>query len=429
VPTLSFPDLHPGQAQVKSEAKRFNVLAAGRRWGKNVLALDLLIMPPNGALRDGDSGGWPVAFFSATNKLLADAWREFCAILAPITTRKLEQEHRLEIIGGGSLDCWSLESEGAGRGRHYRRIVIDEAAHFNRLEQAWTTNLRPTLTDYQGDAWFFSTPSGRNYFWRLFQMGQSADHPEWMSWQYPSSANPLLPPGEVESARADMSDRSYGQEYLALFLTDSGAVFRNVAASIDRGRTETSIITDPALALGLGVDIGRHNDATVLSIIDETGKQHYLESFTDASYPRQVVAIKNAMTILERIANQNRAPGLRAITLQQPSLVLDTTGAGDVVYDMLMNAGIYVFPYAITYTSRRRLLDNLAAAFDAQKLRLLDNETQEQELIAFEVSKTPTGLERMDHPPGMHDDHIFALALGWHGVSGAGYHVDSIGAY
>jgi hypothetical protein len=38
--TLNEP--HPNQAKVLAEAKRFNVLCCGRRWGKSALAINLL---------------------------------------------------------------------------------------------------------------------------------------------------------------------------------------------------------------------------------------------------------------------------------------------------------------------------------------------------------------------------------------------------
>src|SRR5262249_13065438 len=153
------------------------VVCAGRRFGKNVMALELLIMP---ALK-----GWPVAFFSATHKLLAEFWRELAAAVVSVTKRKLEQEHRLELTTGGGIDCWSLESQGAGRGRKYKIAVIDEAAQCGHLDLVWNEDIRPTLTDFVGTAWFLGTPRGRNAFWRFFRFGQSEDHPDWMSWQLP----------------------------------------------------------------------------------------------------------------------------------------------------------------------------------------------------------------------------------------------------
>jgi hypothetical protein len=97
---------------------RFNVLCAGRRFGKNVVALHRLAPL---ALT-----GWPVGFFSPTYKLLAESWRDFKALLSPAIARCSETEKRIEFVGGGVLEFWSLhDDENAGRSRKYKRVVID----------------------------------------------------------------------------------------------------------------------------------------------------------------------------------------------------------------------------------------------------------------------------------------------------------------
>ena len=119
----------------------------------------------------------PVAWFSPTQKFMADTWRELRSVLAPITRDKSEQEKRLELINGGVIDLWSLDSTDSGRGRKYALAVIDEAAMTPNLAEAWQQSIRPTLTDMLGSAWFLSTPKGMNYFKTLFDHGQDPNRP------------------------------------------------------------------------------------------------------------------------------------------------------------------------------------------------------------------------------------------------------------
>ena len=93
---LHLPAPHQAQAKIIQESKRFNVVCCGRRLGKTKLGMDLVI---HAALQ-----GKPVAWFSPTNKLMADTWRELRDILAPVTREKNEQEKRIELIGGGVID-------------------------------------------------------------------------------------------------------------------------------------------------------------------------------------------------------------------------------------------------------------------------------------------------------------------------------------
>jgi hypothetical protein len=52
--------------------------------------------------------GKPVAWFSPTNKFLADTWRELQSTLAPVILEKNEQEKRLVLLGAGVMELWSL---------------------------------------------------------------------------------------------------------------------------------------------------------------------------------------------------------------------------------------------------------------------------------------------------------------------------------
>ena len=174
---------------------RFNVLACGRRkhWGKTTLGVDLLVPP---ALE-----GKPVAWFAPTYKMLTEVWREVRRVFAPATARVSAQEHRLELVTGGVVDMWSLDTPNTARGRRYARAVMDEAAMVADLEDAWNAVIRPTLVDFKGDAWFLSTPKGYGFFRALYEAGQNPDRPDWASWQMPTTSNPHIDPEEVEAAR------------------------------------------------------------------------------------------------------------------------------------------------------------------------------------------------------------------------------------
>jgi hypothetical protein len=99
---IKLPRPHGGQRQVIAEAKRFNVLQCGRRFGKTTLGQDRMIAP--------SVAGHPVAWFAPTYKLLSEVWREFKTIVAPLDPRISEQERRIGLLlTGGVLDFWSLD--------------------------------------------------------------------------------------------------------------------------------------------------------------------------------------------------------------------------------------------------------------------------------------------------------------------------------
>src|SRR5215472_14186268 len=119
--TLTLPRPHAAQQCVIYGAKRFNVLACGRRWGKTVLGIDRVIAT---VLK-----GQPAAWFAPSYKVLLDVWRSMTELLEPVTLDKSESERRLQVIGGGVVECWSTDSMGdSARGRKYGLAIVDEAA-------------------------------------------------------------------------------------------------------------------------------------------------------------------------------------------------------------------------------------------------------------------------------------------------------------
>src|SRR6478672_6356168 len=216
--TLTLPRPHSGQRAVLASPARWRVACMGRRWGKSALAINRLVGP---ALE-----GYPVAYFSPTYGMLTEIWREFARILRPVLRRTNAQEHRMELVTGGVLDMWSLDTPDVARGRKYRRLAVDEAAMVPRLLETFNLVLRPTLADYTGDADFYSTPRGFNDFHTLYQRGQDPADPEWASWQRPTSDNPFIPPGEIAAMAREMTSLQYSQEIEAAFVNLEGGLFR-----------------------------------------------------------------------------------------------------------------------------------------------------------------------------------------------------------
>jgi hypothetical protein len=387
------PRPHPAQAQILAGMKRFNAVNCGRRFGKSTLGVNRLIPP---AL-----AGDPVGWFAPTYKFLRDVYGDFARILAPITTSASRQEGRIELATGGRVEFWTLDRPDAGRSRKYRRVVIDEAAKVPDLGRAWNEDIRPTLADFRGEADFYSTPKGMNFFWVAHGWGLSADHPEWASWTMPTAANPYIDPAEVEAARRGMPERAFQQEFLATFLEDGGGVFRNVRACIDAGRTDNE---PPWRDSGcvLGVDLARVEDFTVLCVLDPAGRQVYFERFNQISWERQIAAV------------------CRAADAYRAAVVVDCTSVGDPIYERLRDAGLHVTPYHFTNATKTTLVDGLAMRLERGTLRLMDVPEQANELLAYQYELTSSRNVRTAAPAGMHDDCVMALALAAWGVERAG---------
>ena len=380
--------LHPGQARVEREAKRFNVVDCGRRWGKTKYGTRKLIEP---AL-----DGYPTAWFSPTHKMLIEVWNEVCQRLHPLIARKNSQERRIEPITGGVIEFWSLEKYDSIRGRKYKRVIIDEAAMVATLETAWYSVIRPTLTDMIGDAWMLSTPRGRNFFWRCFQWGLDSQKPDWGCWQMPTATNPYISPAEIETARHELPDRTFRQEYLAEFLEDAGGVFRNVRGCA----TAQSVAPYPGHFV-MGVDWGQKYDFTVLTVIDTATKQ--------------VVAL-DRFNQIDWLFQRDRLKTL-ARKWSVAMIVAEVNSIGNPNIEALQYENLPIVRFDTTAQSKGQLIQSLALAFEQSQITIPNDPLLLGELEAYEFSiNQHTGHKRYSAPDGIHDDMVMSLALAWYGV-------------
>lgn len=387
---LILPERLQWQDRIVAESSRFNVVNIGRRAGKTTLGIDRCVTK--------ETLPYPVGWFSPTYKMLLEVWREAARIFAPITARRSVQDHRLEFVTGGVLEFWSLDNPDAARGRKYRRVITDEAAMIPNLLDAWNYVLRPTLVDYSGDAYFMSTPKGRNGFWQMWQWGQDDIRNEWASWKMPTSVNPLIPPSEIEAMRLAMPERIYAQEILAEFLEDGGGVYRYVRECATANRHDDK--QEGSIYIG-GIDWALSHDFTVLSIVDANSKSLvHVDRFNGVDYSLQ----------RQRIAATCQRLGVL-------SVYAESNAMGKPNNDELRRLGVPVRDFVTTNASKAEIVETLASSFERRDIRILDDPQLIAELESFESDRTPSGMTKYNAPDGMHDDMAMSLAIAWYGAT------------
>lgn len=376
---------HTAQKQVLREAARFNIVDCGRRWGKTMLGQDLDL---GLALK-----GYPVGWFSPTYGMMTDVWREFEQTLYPIITGKNKTERYMAIEGGGKIDFWSLDNPDMARGRKYKRVVIDEAAMAPLLEYAWRNVIRPTLTDFRGDAWFLSTPKGRNFFWKLFILGMDETEPEYKAWQMPTGTNKYIDKEEIEAARLELPQEVFRQEYLAEFLENEGSVFRNIHNCIRL----VPEYPQPGGRYVMGVDWAMSKDWTVLIVMDADTKQVVdIDRFNQISWGVQ----------------RGRLHAM-ADKWEVGAILAEANAMGDPNVEQLNSEGLNVIGFTTTNQSKAEIIQALALAFERVEIGVTNDRQLLMELEAFEVTRLPSGSFRYSAPAGIHDDMVMALALAY----------------
>lgn len=338
--------------------------------------------------------GQPAAWFAPTYKLMLDVWNDLRHSLHSEILRANKTEMRIELTNGGVLDMWTLDSPDAGRGRKYARVVIDEAALVRNLLDAWPASIRPTLTDLRGDAWFLSTPKGRNAFWQLYQQGIDPTQSDWAAWQMPTAKNPYIDPAEIEAARQMLPERIFQQEYLAEFLEDGGGVFRRIMEAAT-AEEQYAHVGDHQYVLG--VDWGKVNDFTVITVIDTTLRSLVqIDRFNQIDY---TVQLGRLAALCKRFS--------------PVGVVVEYNSMGIPLVETLVRMGLPIIAFQTTHASKAAIIDALSLAFERSELTILNDPVLIGELMAYDMERLPSGLLRYSAPEGFHDDCVMSLAFAW----------------
>ncbi len=374
----------------------------GRRFGKTITESNWL---DEGAINYGGENWWISPIFAQAKavfreKVAAAKRGGADAIFQDVSISEL----RLAFKSGGVEHFKSADNPDTLRGSGLKRVVIDEAARCQR--DVWEEVIRPAVSDTHGSVMFGSTPKGKNWFYEIYTRGQDPLQPEFKSWKFPSSNNPLISPEDLQHARESLPVDVFNQEYMAEFLDNNAGVFRNVAACTKSVATPPI----PGASYIAGLDLARLTDFTVLTILDPAGRQVFLDRFNLLDWAIQ------KQRVIDAVKRYNKA-----------SLLLDSTGIGDPIYDDLRRAGLDVDGYKFTNESKGKLIESLMLAFEKGEIRILDDPTQRNELDIYEYTINRSGTVSYNAPDGYHDDTVIALALAWWKRSGAAaFHVWSI---
>lgn len=369
---ITLPEPHEAQRTILSQKKRFNVLCCGRRFGKSKLAIKMLCET---AIHSKLAG-----YFTPTYRLLESSFKEIYTILEPLVSKKHNNQF-IELITGGIIEFWSLDNPQAGRSRKYNLAIIDEAAFVKDLWTAWTQSIRPTLTDLKGDAWFLSTPKGKNDFYKLYMRGGA--EPNWAAWKMPTSSNPFIDISEIWDAQKDLPELAFSQEYLAEFNDNVANPFGFQFIK----QCTMPLSTEPAVCFG--VDLAKSFDWTVIIGLDRFAQVCYFERFQkDWNITKQTI-----------------------VQLPKGSIKIDSTGVGDPIVEDVQRLRPNVFGFKYSAHSKQQLMEGLQVAIQQRKIGFPEGIIT-NELESFEYESTRTGV-RYNAPIGMHDDCVNALALAW----------------
>lgn len=400
------PELHPTQRQVVQHAKRYNVLACGRRWGKDTL-LDTLMIP---ALLGGKHIAVLLPKDTDRDRVIE---RLRVNYLLPLLENKLlrydQHLHAFKQADApGEIRFYTVRNYGSIRGSSLDMFVANEAGELSTMldldREVWQEVVRPALLDRKGQAWFAGTPRGVNSFYALYVRGVEGVK-GWASWNYSTYDNPLIDRDEIEAMiqQERMSRLAIDQEIYARFVQAEGTIFSELDAVCVLKPTEPNQY--PKYATCVGIDIGGARDYTVVSVMARRQPAHELQL-----YRWRDVQVRRT---LERIVDICKA-------WLPIEVMVEANSIGEYFYQELAyhlaSHRVAVARYVATNETKADIIHALRHALENRMLFLLDDEQGRAELAAFSLSYTSTGKPRFSAISGTHDDTVVARALAYASV-------------
>lgn len=229
---------HATQQAYWHSRHRFNILPSGRRSGKTEMFKRKLCL----AAFRGNPDGNARFFAGAPTRDQAKAiyWDDFKALVPPsITASVRETELVLQLVNGSSIHVLGMDKPERIEGRPWDGGGLDE--YGNMREKTWSAHVRPALSDRLGWCDFIGVPEGRNHYYGLYQNALRAFqidpvNSQWAVFHWPSAD--ILPPEEIESARNDLDELTFRQEYGGEFVYFHGRAYHAFSLTDHVGRLE-----------------------------------------------------------------------------------------------------------------------------------------------------------------------------------------------
>lgn len=300
-----------------------------------------------------------------------------------------KQELKIDLKNGSVIQLIGADKfEKSGVGTNPIGVVLSEYSIND--PNAWGF-IRPILKANGGWAIFNFTPRGQNHAYQLLNMAEDID--DWFTQVLTVDDTHILTPEDIEKERQEgMSQAMIDQEYYCKFIESATSFFRNIngACTLQEG-----IQPNLLHRFQMGVDLAKHKDFTVISIIDlNTFEQVYMDRFNQMDWNLQKAKIE---AIYHKFG--------------RPVGFIDATGVGDPVVEDLQYRGVNLEPFKFNETNRKNLLTKLQMIIEQEKVKLFNNPTLTQELSYFQYQISPSGKLSIKVPEGLHDDTVFATAL------------------
>ena len=282
-------------------------------------------------------------------------------------------------------------------------LVIDEAAY---LTDDVLNIILPWTDFHKANILMTSTPFVKNgFFWKYYNYGLTNTHNtvtiDWCDDKFKEDMLKVMSAERLKEYEATLPKNVFRMDYLGLFLDDEGSVFTEFKKCV----LNSNITPLDKLYVGIDWAAGNENDDTAISIINQNGKQVYLEYFNNLTPTQQIDRIEHILLKY-----------LKQIVVIQTEL----NSLGTPLTDFLKNRSQLstikdkFIGFNTTNQSKNAIVQNLQIAFENNEISILDDAKQLNELATYSAEYNPkTRNVSYNAPQGLNDDINIALMLSY----------------
>jgi len=382
--------LSPKQVDLLKMDGEINAILAGRRFGKSSLLAAktfhfALTHPETNALVTAPSLDQARIYFDMITGSLEE--HPFSILVRSV---KLNPFPEIALVNGSSINFRSTAFKGKylrGRKTHY--IVATEAAFID--DNVFESVIMPMRLDTKAKIYLESTPFGKNYFYRLYQLGMRGDGLI-KAFHATVYDNLVLDRDEIERQKQSTPQYIWRTEYLAEFLEDEDYVFSfDMVNACMEDYVPAGYIKGHKFVIGL--DIAQKEDYTVFTVLDITNKVYTIADFrrfNKKSYD-EIILLANELS-----------------DIYNAPVYVDATAVGRPIAEKIRRA----VPITFSARTKKDLIDNLILMFEQKKIRIPSSNTilrDELRYFRFEGSHDHA-VPRVEEY-AVHDDAVISLAL------------------
>lgn len=376
--------------QLENPDVKYVTLCTGRQIGKTLLAENLIL---KWSLTTNNSLTMVVApVYSQVRKIFDDLERVLAS--TNLVVSKNKSNYEMVLLNGSKIIFRSAERPDTMRGNTLDYLIVDEAAFI--ADKVWDEVLKPTILVKGKKCLFASTPKGKNWFHSLHLRGLDPSQTSYVTFNASSFDNPFINQDDLLEAQQTLPPDIFKQEILGEFVDSGGEVF----VDIDRFCTLTQYQPrQSGKKYWAGIDFGRQNDYSVLTIFDDKGNLVYFYRERQKSWGEIIDTMVKALKEYDAQAQ------------------VEVNSIGDVLYEQMKKQYNKIEAFVTTNASKQNIVEDFIYGTNEGHIKLPTKDLNfdlysELKTFSYDYS-IKTRKITYGALNGAHDDIIMSLCIAY----------------